>query len=86
MHILVSKLISAICDIFQHGVHRRSSAEEAASTPTVAGLQLLADGKLPLPELDFAEQLKGLGLPWRAQKTSRLKRCCIARAPEVASP
>jgi hypothetical protein len=52
----------------------------------VGKLQQLADGKLPLPELDFAEQLKALGLPWRAQKTSRLKRCCIARAPEVTCP
>lgn len=74
------------CDMYQYSGHCRCTVKDAASTPKVAGLQLLADGKLPLPELDFAEQLKGLGLPWRAQKTSRLKRCCIARAPEVAWP
>jgi hypothetical protein len=59
------------------------TVDSTAPAPEVERLQQLADGKGPLPEADFAEQLKGLGLPWRARKTSRLKRGCIARPPEV---
>ena len=85
MRMLILKLTSAVATCI-HDYHCRCTVHSVALPEKAARLRLLADGKMPLPELDFAEQLKGLGLPWRAQKTSRLKRCCIARAPEVAGP
>lgn len=63
--------------------YTKQSTAKASEAEELARLQRLAAGSSPLPAVDFARQLAALGLPWRQRKTSRLKRCCIAKAPQV---